>query len=283
MKYLIIGHKGQLGKEFVKRLSLLNFDFTAVDIDKLDITKRDDVIKFFRNIKPDVTINCAAYNLVDDAEKNPDSAYAVNSDAVLNLALACHENKSYLIHYSSDYVFNGTKKDGLYIESDKPNPINKYGESKLKGEQLLTETLDNYLLFRLSWVFGEGTQNFIHKFIQWSKNSHELKIADDEVSIPTYTYVIVDATLKSLDKGLSGLFHLANSGHTSRFDWAKHISEIMKLNVNIIPVSKEIFNLPAKRPEFSAMDNKKISQELGFVIPTWQGSVSNFLKSEIIL
>ena len=137
MKYLIIGSKGQLGKEFVKRLSLLNYEFTAVDIDELDITNKDDVINFFRNVKPGIVINCAAYNLVDEAEKNPAAALSVNADAVLSLALACTESKSFFIHYSSDYVFDGTKKDGLYIESDNPNPINKYGESKLKGEQLL--------------------------------------------------------------------------------------------------------------------------------------------------
>ncbi|OGU41668.1 MAG: dTDP-4-dehydrorhamnose reductase [Ignavibacteria bacterium GWB2_35_12] len=280
MKYLIIGSKGQLGNEFVKRLSLLNYNFIGVDIDELDITRRDDVIKFFRNVKPDVTINCAAFNLVDEAEENPEKAMAVNAGGTLNIALASKETKSFLIHYSSDYVFDGTKKDGLYIESDKTNPINKYGESKLKGEEILSDTLSDYLVFRLSWVFGEGTQNFIHKFIQWTKNSYELKIADDEISIPTYTYDIVDVSLKSLAQGLSGLFHLTNSGYTSRYGWAKHIADILKLNVNLIPVSKEVFNLPAKRPDFSAMDNNIISQEIGIVIPTWKESVINFLKSK---
>ncbi|TAL67348.1 MAG: dTDP-4-dehydrorhamnose reductase [Bacteroidetes bacterium] len=277
MKYLIIGHKGQLGNEFVKKLSLLNYDFIGVDIDELDITKRDDVILFFRKIKPDVTINCAAYNLVDDAEKEPEKAFAVNTAGVLNIAFASKEVKSFLVHYSSDYVFDGTKKDGLYIESDKPNPINKYGESKLKGEQILSDVLSDYLLFRLSWVFGEGTQNFIHKFIRWTKNSNELKIADDEISIPTYTKDIVEVTLKSIEKGISGLYHLTNSGYTSRFDWAKHITDTLKLNVKLIPVSKDIFNLPARRPDFSAMDNKIISDELGIVIPTWEEAVKNYL------
>jgi dTDP-4-dehydrorhamnose reductase len=279
MKYLVIGHKGQLGIEFVRKLSLLNFDFTAVDIDELDITNKDDVIQLYRNIKPDIIINCAAYNLVDEAEKNPEPAFEVNSEAVLNLALACTELKSFLIHYSSDYVFDGTKKDGLYIESDKPNPINKYGESKLKGEQQLLESMENYIIFRLSWVFGEGRQNFIHKFINWADNSDELKIAVDEISIPTYTKDIVDVTMKSLAQGLSGLFHLTSTGCTSRFDWAKHIADILKLNVNLIPVSKEIFNLPARRPDFSAMDNSRISRKLGIEIPLWQESVEKYLNT----
>ncbi|MBI5326242.1 MAG: dTDP-4-dehydrorhamnose reductase [Ignavibacteriae bacterium] len=280
MKYLIIGHKGQLGKEFVKRLSLLNYDFTGVDIDELDITKRDDVIKLIKNLKPDFTINCAAYNLVDDAEKNPGKAFAVNADAVHNLALASAESNSFLIHFGSDYVFDGTKSDGLYTEKDLPNPINKYGESKLKGEQLISEVTDNYLIFRLSWVFGEGTQNFIHKFINWSKNSNELKIAYDEISVPTYTKDIVDVTMKSIEKGITGLYHLTNTGSTSRFDWAKHIAEILILKANLIPVSKDIFNLPAKRPDFSAMDNLKISNELGITIPKWEESVENYLSSK---
>jgi dTDP-4-dehydrorhamnose reductase len=145
------------------------------------------------------------------------------------------------------------------------------------GEVMVKDCLEKYLIFRLSWVFGYGQQNFIYKFLQWCKGKHSLNISSDEVSIPTCTKTIVDITLKSLDKGISGLYHLTNSGYASRYEWAKSIIKIMKLNNIVYPVPKEIFNLPAKRPAWSPMDNKRISDLLGMEIPFWEDAVKNYL------
>mgnify|MGYP000187186654 CR=1 FL=1 len=157
-------------------------------------------------------------NLVDKAESDFKDAFRVNSVGSYNLAIACKEVKAKLVHFSTDYVFDGTKQ-GLYTEEDSPNPSNQYGKSKLLGEELIKQVLeDRFLIFRVSWVCGEGTQNFIYKFLQWAKDRDILQIAFNEVSVPTYTGFIVEKTLKALDKGLQGLYHLVPRGYASRYE-----------------------------------------------------------------
>ncbi len=279
MKFLIIGKNGQLGKEFVKRLTDKKTDFKAVGHEELEIGNLTQVLELFESVKPDVVINCSAYNLVDKAEEDYPTAYKTNSVGVRNIAFASKKIGSFLIHYSTDYVFDG-KKEGLYTEEDKPNPLNEYGKSKYLGEIYLKEENENSLIFRVSWVFGEGKQNFIYKLLQWAENNDYLKIAYDEISVPTYTGTIVNITLESLKKDLRGLFHLTNSGYASRYEWAKTILKYKDIKKFIYPVSSEIFNLPAKRPKFSAMDNSKIQKELNLKIPTWEDDLKLFLAKK---
>jgi len=179
------------------------------------------VKELFYREKPDIVINCAAYNLVDKAEEDYITAYKTNALGVRNLAYLSNKLNAFFVHYSTDYVFDGTKENGLYTEEDTPNPLNEYGKSKLTGERWIVEETENYLLFRVSWVYGRGKQNFIYKLIQWAKNNDYLKIAYDEISVPTSTRTIVEVTLKALDNGLTGLYHLTNSGYASRYEWAK--------------------------------------------------------------
>ncbi|HHG73662.1 MAG TPA: NAD(P)-dependent oxidoreductase, partial [Persephonella sp.] len=191
----------------------------------------------------------------------------------------CKKYSSYLISYSTDYVFDGTKENGLYTEEDLPNPLNEYGKSKLTGEKwLLEENPEKYLIFRTSWVYGEGKQNFIHKLMQWAKDSDYLKIAYDEISVPTSTRTIVEVSLKAVDQGLTGLYHLTNTGYASRYEWAKKILQIRGIKKFIHPVSKDVFNLPAKRPDFSAMDNGKISRETKVEIKSWDEELETVLS-----
>jgi dTDP-4-dehydrorhamnose reductase len=276
MKYLIIGKNGQLGKEFVKVLSEKNKNFTAIGHEDLEIGNLSQVLDIFERIKPNLVINCSAYNFVDKAEEDYPTAYKTNSVGVRNLAYASKKFNAFLIHYSTDYVFDG-KKEGLYTEKDQPNPLNEYGKSKYLGEIYLKEENENSLIFRVSWVFGEGKQNFIYKLQQWAENNEYLKVAYDEISVPTYTGRIVEITLKSIEKGISGLFHLTNSGYASRYEWAKAILKYKKVKKFIYPVSSDIFNLPAKRPKFSAMDNSQIKKELSIEIPSWEEELKIFL------
>jgi dTDP-4-dehydrorhamnose reductase len=282
MKYLLIGNHGQLGSEFEDKLTELRKDFVAVDIDKVDICDYQAVTNLFSFVKPSIVINCAAYNDVDAAEYNKEVAFNVNAEAVKYLAYSAYKNHAFLIHFSSDYVFDGKKTNGMYSEIDETNPINTYGKSKLAGEHLLQNELDDYLLFRLSWVYGSGTQNFIFKLMQWAIDKEILKVTDDEISVPTSTQVIVDVVLNSIRKGLEGMFHLTNSGYCSRFQWAETIIKHLELNTKIEPVSQDYFKLPAKRPKFSAMSNSKISGELNIEIPLWEVSLLDFLNPKLI-
>ena len=147
-----------------------NHEVLALDREGLDITDPDGVMKTVSQYQPDVVLNCAAYNLVDKAEEEPVAAFRVNAEGVRNLAAVCKKNNILLVHYGSDYVFDGTKED-FYKEEDDPNPVNIYGESKLEGERRLKDETDKFLLLRLSWVFGEGQQNFLYKLSEWAKRT----------------------------------------------------------------------------------------------------------------
>ncbi len=277
MKYLVLGHKGQLGSEFCERFEHNNINYRSYDIDDIDIGDGGQVLAAVASYKPDVIINCAAYNLVDKAEADPQIAFRVNADAIKNIAVAANRIGALIVHYGTDYVFDG-KKNEAYTESDTPNPLNKYGESKRQGEILLEKTAERYLLFRVSWVYGKGKQNFIYKLRSWADKQDKLKIADDEISVPTSVKTIADITIEALEKDLRGLYHLVNSGYASRYEWAKEILKNLGVEKELIPVSKDIFNLPAKRPDFSAMSNKKIKTELNISIPSWQEALKEHIS-----
>lgn len=276
MKYLIAGRNGQLAQAFIKSFILGSIDFSAPDESELDIRESRVVEAVIAAYKPDVVLNCAAYNLVDRAEQDHENAVAVNAIGAKHLAEAAARNKAILVHFGTDYVFDGTKENGLYTEDDRVNPLNEYGKSKLLGEDLVRMTFDDALILRLSWVYGEGKQNFIGKFSEWARNNEYLKIACDEFSVPTCTDTVVNMTLKSLDAGLRGLFHLTNSGFCSRYEWATFMAKCSGLTKFIRPVSMDVFSLPAKRPKFSAMSNQRLARALRVNIPAWEEAVESF-------
>ena len=282
MKFLITGAKGQLAKEFLNQLSDVRcqksaIDVKAIDKESLDVSDSGAILRAVSHYRPDVIINCAAYNDVDKAEEDFDAASKVNTLGPKNLAYACKEHNALLVHYSTDYVFDGARED-LYKEEDEPSPINNYGKSKLQGEKFLIKETDNFLLFRVSWVFGEGKQNFLYKIREWAKTQRVIKISCDQISVPTYTEDIVRFTLKAIDEGLRGVFHLTNSGYASRYEVARYFAERLGLNNIVLPVGSDYFPTPAKRPYFSAMSNAKISKILKVHIPDWKDGVDRFLK-----
>ncbi len=277
MKYLVTGKNGQLAREFIRTFEEQAIDFIAPDEAHLDITAFEKVKAVVGEYRPDVIINCAAYNLVDKAEQEKSAANAVNAAGPHNLAQAANAQKAVLVHFGSDYVFDGAKENGLYSEDDAVNPLNEYGKSKLAGEQHVLETNDRSLVLRLSWVFGPGKQNFLFKLREWTRNSEYLKIACDEFSVPTSTATVVDLTMKALAQGVNGRYHLTNSGYCSRYEWARVALSRMGIRKFIRPVSMDSFNLPAKRPKFSAMSNSRIASTLNIPIPSWEEAVESFL------
>ena len=274
MKRLIVGAKGQLGSEFLRKFP----DAVAVDYEECDVGNLDEVLKLFESVRPSLVINCSAYNLVDRAEVEFDKAFRVNALGVRNLAYACRKFGAFLVHYSTDYVFDGEKLEAPYEEGDPPNPLNSYGRSKLAGERYLREELSaRYLTFRVSWVYGRGKQNFVYKLLSWAKENPYLKVVCDEVSVPTSTRTIVEFTVKALDAGLTGLFHLVNNGQASRYEWAKAAFRVLGVKKFIRPVPASSFSLPAKRPLFSAMSPKRLEGALSLEVPYWEEELYNFL------
>jgi dTDP-4-dehydrorhamnose reductase len=277
VKILITGANGQLAKEFQQSLEAYEYQVTALDKERLDISDPESINRAFSQCAPNIVLNCAAYNFVDKAEEDYDTAYKINALGVKNLASLCRKNNALLIHYSSDYVFDGQKKD-FYSEEDAPNPINNYGKTKLLGETFLREETDNFLLFRVSWVFGKGNQNFLYKLLEWAKKNRALNIVYDQISVPTFTKDIVSLTMLAISKGMRGVYHLTNGGYASRYEVARFYLERLGFDNLILPVSSDAFPVPAKRPFFSAMSNLKLSEELNVTIPDWKVGIERYVQ-----
>jgi dTDP-4-dehydrorhamnose reductase len=274
--FLILGAEGQLGKAFKRYLTAHDMSFSAPLEKDCDITNISNLDKIVGKVSPNVIINCAAYNAVDDAEDKKELAFGINCTAIETIAGICNHHQIKLIHYSTDYVFDGTKGN-LYTEEDETVPLNTYGQSKLAGERIVVEKANDYIVFRTSWVFGDGNQNFIYKLRQWAKANHVLKISCDEVSVPTFVDDIVHVTLLAVNKNLKGLFHLTNTGYASRYEWARYVMSLLDMDHTIIPVPMNTFPCKARRPLFVPMSNENLSKKLEIDIPHWKNSVKRYL------
>ena len=278
MKILIAGAGGQLAQEFQRVLPTSGYDVAAPTEESFNIAEAASVRDVLDAVRPDIVLNCAAYNNVDRAEIDDyDTAYRVNALGPKNLALACREIGALLVHYSTDYVFDGLK-EGLYTEDDLPNPINRYGETKREGELFVSSEAGQYLLFRLSWVYGDGKQNFLYKLAEWATKNPVLKIVSDQISVPTYTEDIVRVTLTAIKKGVRGLYHLTNESYAARYEVARYFLEKIGADNLVLPVTTDLFPSPAKRPYFSAMTSAKLSAMLGYDIPDWKNAIDRYVQ-----
>ena len=278
MKFLITGSNGQLAREFIRVLGAAEREVIAPTEESLDISDLSAIHEAISENKPEVIINCAAYNLVDKAEEDFDAACSVNAIGARNLAIASKKHNVLLVHFSTNYVFDGSKED-FYTEQDQPNPVNNYGKSKLLGERWVAEETDDFLLLRLSWVFGEGRQNFLFNLSKWAEKNRVLKVVCDETSVPTFTEDIAKVTLLAVDHGLKGIFHLTNGGYATRYEVARYFFERLGEDKLILPVSSDYFPTATKRPPFSAMSNRRISEALSLHIPDWKNGVDRFIEN----
>lgn len=280
MKVLIIGASGQLGNEFVKLFSNFpNIQLTKVDFDDLDITKFELTSHFVKKIKPELVINCSAFTDTVKAEIDFALNYTVNTFAPYNLAQLCEQINAKFVHFSTDYVFDGSKMLP-YTEDDACKPLNEYGRAKFISEQIVIQNFPQALIFRLSWLYGLGNSNFIQKFLKWSQNEKEIKIVDDEISIPTSTKFVAEKVMASLNADLSGLFHLTPNGQCSRYDWAVSIKKILNIDIEIISAKSSDFEEPIKRPNYSVLSSQKLETFLSESFPNWEYVLSDYLLQE---
>jgi len=283
MKALITGSRGQLAREFAKRFEKDGIEYIGFSHSELDISDIQKVREVVRKYRPDFIFNCAAYNAVDKAEEDYRSAFLTNGIGVKNLIIASNEIGSTLVHYSSDYVFSGTKQIPYSI-ADRPEPINSYGRSKLLGENFIFHLgYLKYYLIRTSWVFGEGENSFVEKLLGWMGKNKSLKIVNDQVSSPTYTEDLVNATLELIKTGSYGLYHISNSGQCSRYEWAKFIMEAINWSGEIIPAKSSDFLTPAPRPAYSVLDNFPLGETIGFMLPEWKEATERYLKRKELI
>jgi len=276
MKYLIAGAKGQLAAEIITTLKERSAEFAAPEEADLDITDSAGVFAVLDGYRPDVVINCAAYNAVDAAESEWRKAFMINGIGVRNLANASQKTGAALVHFGTDFVFDGTK-GSPYTIVDAPNPISKYGESKLLGELYVRDLMQRFFLIRLSWVFGSGEFSFPTKVLQWASKNRKLRIVDDQTASPAYTRHLAKAVLDLIATGAFGLYHMTNTGHCSRFEWARFILEKTKWQGELEAAKSDEFKTAAKRPPFSVLDNFPLQETIGYPLPTWQEATEEFL------
>lgn len=274
---LITGANGQLGKEFQKFLSEKNREVLALDIQELDITDLEKTRKILKNIQAEYIINCAAYNDVDKAQEEWKKAFSVNAIGVRNLAIVAAETGAELVHFSSDYVFSGNR-NVPYTIYDRPNPINKYGESKVLGERFLKELNNKYYLVRTSWLFGDGEKNFLRKVLLWASSRQKIRVVDDEVSSPTCTSDLAKAVWDIIKIKAYGTYHITNSS-CSRYEWAELILKEINWQGVLERSKRQEFNLPAKRPDYTVLDNFGFKETTGYEMPSWQEATIRFISA----
>lgn len=294
-KILIIGSKGMLGQALVEVFSK-DYDVVAWDREEIDITNADCRFKI-AELKPDLLINAAAYNDVDGAEENQDLANAVNGYAVRYLAHVCKELDIPIVHYSSDYVFDGEKREG-YLETDQPNPLSAYGRSKLLGEQELANNTDKFYLIRLSRLFGNSTaspqpsppsrgrgrkgegvlrkKSFVELMLELAKTRSEIDVIDEELSCPTYAPDLASRTREIVEQNLPyGIYHSPNLGACTWYGFAESIFKIMQVNVKLNPVPASHFARKAKRPKYAVLLNNKLP-----LMRHWREALEEFLSKK---
>lgn len=275
---LITGANGQLGKDFQKLFDAERVRYIATDREELDITSIDAVRDFVRGKWVKTIINCAAYNAVDQAETDYHMAYKLNSLAVRNLATVANEIGAEFVHYSTDYVFDGKRKEKPYLIFDEVSPLSVYGHSKYNGEKIALETAEKAYAIRTSWVFGLGNVNFVKKILEWSAGKTELKVVDDQIASPSYTVDLAKATYDLIKTKAYGLYHMTNSSYCSRMEWAQYILELSGWSGKVLPSKSADFKTPAERPEFSVLDNFGLKEVIGYDLPHWKDATERFLK-----
>lgn len=279
MRVLITGAKGMLGQALAQVFAEGN-ELFLWDRDETDITQKQVVSSKLSVLKPDLVINAAAYNNVDGAETDTAVAEAVNGYAVGYLAKVCKQLQVPLVHYSTDYVFAGTKIDG-YVETDEPQPISRYGASKYLGEQELQKHTDQYYLIRLSKLFGReaasaaSKKSFVDMMLNLARTKTELDMVDEELSCPTYALDLAKLT-KDLVEGEKpfGIYHGTNSGAVTWYGFAQEIFKISGIDVKLNPVSAAKFPRPAKRPRYGILLNTKLPSAR-----PWQEALKEFLSA----
>lgn len=281
-KVLVTGSKGQLGSE-IRDLSpeYPGFQFEFIDIDELDLTNTDAVNDFFAQKNYAFCINCSAYTAVDKAEDEQEKALAVNFTAVKNLSHILAGKKTFLVHISTDYVFDG-ENHKPYLETDPTAPRSVYGSSKLKGEEAVLESQVNAIIIRTSWLYSGYGNNFVKTILRLAAERDTLTIVADQVGTPTYAGDLAKAILeiigsKNLKPGKQ-VYHFSNEGVTSWFDFARAIVDESGFDCKITPIETKDFPTKASRPFYSVLNKRKIKQDFNIRIPYWRDSLSVVLN-----
>jgi dTDP-4-dehydrorhamnose reductase len=283
MRILLMGESGQVGYELKRSLSPLA-EVIAPTQTQLDLTMpAEQLVSAVQKVAPDLVVNAAAYTAVDKAEQEPELAYQINAHAPAAMAAACKALNIPLIHFSTDYVFNGDAQSA-WTEQAEPAPLNVYGHSKLQGEKAIQNSGVAHLILRTSWVYGNRGKNFLCTMKRLAQDKELLTIVDDQHGAPTWSRHLADAVSQmvamSIEQGVefwntkTGVYHLTGSGQATWYDFACAIFDTMRQSElavpTVKPIKSEAYPTPARRPKFSVLDNSKIKAHLGIQLPDWR-------------
>src|SRR5579885_560802 len=276
---LILGANGQVGTELQRSFADAG-EVTAWDHRTADLSRPEELRPLIAQLRPTVILNAAAYTAVDRAESEPELAMTINATAPRVLAEEAAKTGALLVHYSTDYVFDGTK-DGPWVETDATNPLSVYGKTKLAGERAIQEAGGTYLIFRTSWVFGPHGHNFLLTMLRLGKERPQLRIVDDQIGAPTSSSAIANATravLKGAADIPSGIYHMSCAGQTSWYGFARAIFT-QAATPEIIPITTEEYPTPARRPRNSVLSNQKLKTTFRVELPSWEEALQRVLQS----
>lgn len=275
---LLTGGNGQLGTELRHLLDEKGLKYVSTDAQEMDITDEKATLAFIQELKPTVIYHCAAYTAVDKAEdEGKELDEKINVNGTENVAKAAKAVGAKFFYISTDYVFDGTKKEGVYKETDKPNPQNEYGRTKLLGEQAVKDLLDEYFIIRTSWVFGKYGHNFVYTMKRLAQTHPRLTVVDDQYGRPTWTRTLAEFMVYIIENNADyGIYHLSNDNSCSWYEFAKEI--LKETDVEVAPVTSAEYPQKAKRPQYSVLDLTK-AKNTGFVIPTWEEALADMTAS----
>ena len=278
IKILLIGKNGQIGSAIKKRLNKINRNIICLSKKELNLENLLSIEKKLNRIKPEIIINAAAYTKVNDAERNKNLCYKINALSIKKIARWVYKNNSFLVHYSTDYVFSGKNKKP-WKENDKTKPINVYGKSKLAGEKFIISSKCKYLILRVSWVYADNGENFPKKIIKKIKNKNKIFVVNDQIGTPNHADFISEITIKIIKKIIKEplinpkILNLSARGHTTYYKFAKKIYEKLKKKYkqcNIIPIATNKLSGKIKRPLNSTLDISMLEKFLNFKSPNWE-------------
>jgi len=248
-----------------------------------DFDQPDSLSELVERISPDIVVNAAAYTAVDRAEQESDAAFRANAEGPQRIARACAERGALLVHYSTDYVFDGASTRP-YRELDSTSPLGVYGASKLAGEEAIREATDQHLIFRTSWVYGVRGHNFLLTMLRLGTEREELRVVGDQIGSPTPAYLIADLTAEAITRRLDpGTYHLTASGMTSWHGFAEAIMakavacDLLRKAPSVLAIPTADYPTPAKRPAYSLLDNARLSHALGIQIPDWEAGLDTVM------
>ena len=282
MKVAVIGAHGQLGTDLCQVLAAQRFSVVPLTHRDLDVSDSAQVDRVLTSIHADVVISTAAFHKVEECEKQPAQSFAVNAVGPRNLALACRQRNAVLVHFSTDYVFDGAQRRP-YTESDLPRPLNVYGVSKLAGEHMLALTWDRCFVIRTCGLYGVAGSagkggNFVETMLKKASEGAPIRVVDDQVLTPTFTGDLAEAVSQLIRTEAYGLYHVSAEGQCSWYEFARKVFELEKISVNLKPVSSREFASPVQRPAYSVLSKQKLGG-LGLSMPSWDDGLSRYLSA----